>query len=162
MKHYCWWIKTLVVICILFGCQLASSMAAVTIDVEMRLNDGGFVSYDHFQADLYLNNLGRMVSDASIFGILEVMGEFFFWPSFSSEVDFELMDIKPGETVVTILAFDFGDIEDFIPLGRWFSGEPGFWIWKRGTTILRSFGWVQSINGRRPLRLHRHLRLHPQ
>ncbi|MGB3975176.1 MAG: SUMF1/EgtB/PvdO family nonheme iron enzyme [bacterium] len=117
MKHYCWWIKTLVVICILFGCQLASSMAAVTIDVEMRLNDGGFVSYDHFQADLYLNNLGRMVSDASIFGILEVMGEFFFWPSFSSEVDFELMDIKPGETVVTILAFDFGDIEDFIPFG---------------------------------------------
>ena len=107
----------LVVICILFGCRLPPLIAAVNIDVEMRLNDGGFISYDHFRAELYLNNLDRVVSDASIFGILEIMGEFFFWPSFSSEVDFGLMDIKPGETLVNFLAFDFGDIDDFIPFG---------------------------------------------
>ena len=117
MKNYCWWIKTFVVTCILFGCQLRPAMAAVNIDVEMRLNDGGFISYDHFRAELYLNNLDRAVSGASIFGILEIMGEFFFWPSFSSEVDFELMDIEPGETMMNFLAFDFGDIDDFIPFG---------------------------------------------
>ncbi|MGB3976681.1 MAG: SUMF1/EgtB/PvdO family nonheme iron enzyme [bacterium] len=117
MKNNYWWVKAFVVSSILLGCWLPTALAAVNIDVEMRLNDGGFVSYDHFKAELYMNNLGSMAPGATIFGILEVLGEFFFWPSFSSEVDFDVMDIPPGETIVVFLEFDFENIDAFIPFG---------------------------------------------
>ena len=115
MKNNYWWMK--LVLCILIGNWLPIAIADTNIDVEMRLNDGGFVSYDHFKAELYMNNLDKLTPDATIFGILEVLGEFFFWPSFSVEVDFELMDIPPGEAVVLFLEFDFENIDDFIPFG---------------------------------------------
>ncbi|MGB3976847.1 MAG: hypothetical protein WBM02_10665, partial [bacterium] len=117
MKSNCWWVNICVVIGILIGCRLPAAMAAVNIDVDMRLNDGGFISYDHFKAELYMNNLEQPVSGATIFGILEILGEFFFWPSFSRDVDFSLMDIPPGETIVIFLEFDFENIDAFIPFG---------------------------------------------
>ncbi|MGB3975899.1 MAG: SUMF1/EgtB/PvdO family nonheme iron enzyme [bacterium] len=90
---------------------------AVNIDVEMRLNDAGFVSFDHFKAELYLYNRGFMAPDASIFGILEIMGEYFFWPSFTTEVDFRVQGIEAGESTLLFLEFDFPDIDAFIPFG---------------------------------------------
>ena len=54
MKNNYWWMK--LVLCILIGNWLPIAIADTNIDVEMRLNDGGFVSYDHFKAELYMNN----------------------------------------------------------------------------------------------------------
>ncbi len=82
MKNFDWCIKTMILASILMCCWLPSADAGVDIDVDMRLNDGGFISFDHFKAELYLNNHGAMTPGAAIFGILEVLGEFFFWPSF--------------------------------------------------------------------------------
>ncbi|MGB3975745.1 MAG: SUMF1/EgtB/PvdO family nonheme iron enzyme [bacterium] len=117
MKNKNWWLKMLVILCILIGCRLPSATAAVHIDVDMRLNDGGFISYDHFRAELYMNNFDQMTPGAAIFGILEVFGEFYFWPSFTTEVDFDMKDIESGESVVVFLEFDFENIDEFIPFG---------------------------------------------
>ena len=117
MKNVDWQIKTLILSSILMWCWLPSAGAVVDIDVEMRLNDGGFISYDHFKAELYMNNLGGMTPGATIFGILEVLGEFFFWPSFSEDVDFEIHDIHPDESHILFLEFDFENIDEFVPFG---------------------------------------------
>ena len=117
MKNFDWRIKTLILSSVLMWCWLPSACAVVDIDVEMRLNDGGFISFDHFKAELYMKNWGPMASDAAIFGILEALGEYFFWPSFSEEVDFEIHDIHPDESHVIFLEFDFEDIDEFIPFG---------------------------------------------
>ncbi|MGB4098649.1 MAG: SUMF1/EgtB/PvdO family nonheme iron enzyme [bacterium] len=98
-------------------CCVPIAMADPNIDVEMQLNDGGFISYDHFKAELYMNNFDQMTPDATIFGILEVLGEFYFWPSFTTEVDFDIKDIEPGESAVVFLEFDFENIDEFIPFG---------------------------------------------
>ena len=117
MKNFDWRIKTLILSSILMLRWLPPACAVVDIDVEMRLNDGGFISYDHFKAELYMNNSGEMTPGATIFGILEVLGEYFFWPSFSEEVDFEIHDIHTDESHVIFLEFDFPDIDEFIPFG---------------------------------------------
>ena len=117
MKNFDWRIKTLILSSILMLRWLPPACAVVDIDVEMRLNDGGFISYDHFKAELYMNNPGEMTPGATIFGILEVLGEYFFWPSFSEEVDFEIHDIHTDESHVIFLEFDFPDIDEFIPFG---------------------------------------------
>ncbi|MGB3975589.1 MAG: SUMF1/EgtB/PvdO family nonheme iron enzyme [bacterium] len=117
MKNLNWWIKTVILLSSLVWCWLPSADAAVDIDVEMRLNDGGFVSFDHFKAELYLNNHGALTPGATIFGILEVLGEYFFWPLFSQDVDFEIHDIHPDESYILFLEFDFENIDAFIPFG---------------------------------------------
>ena len=90
------------------------------IDVEMILNDGGFVSFDHFKAELYLNNHDAAVPDAWIFGILEIAGEFYYWPDFGTEVNYRDLTVEPGEAYLTFLEFDFQDIGDVIPFGPMF------------------------------------------
>ena len=117
MKNFDWRTKTLILSSILMWCWLPSADAVVDIDVEMRLNDGGYVSFDHFKAELYLNNHGALTPGATIFGILEVLGEYFFWPLFSQDVDFEIHDIHPDESHVIFLEFDFENIDAFIPFG---------------------------------------------
>ncbi|MGB3975587.1 MAG: formylglycine-generating enzyme family protein [bacterium] len=117
MKNFNWRIKTVVLSSILMWCLLPSADAVVDIDVEMRLNDGGFISFDHFKAELYLNNHGAVTPGATIFGILEVLGEYFFWPLFLQEVDFEIHDIYPDESYILFLEFDFENIDEFIPFG---------------------------------------------
>ena len=69
------------------------------IDVEMILNNGGFVSFDHFKAELYLNNHDEVVPDALIFGILEIYGEYYYWPDFGTDVNYGVQIIEPGESV---------------------------------------------------------------
>ncbi len=96
---------------------LAGSDIRGAIDVDMALNDQGFVSFDHFRAALELNNTGDAVFDAQIFGILEVGGQYFFWPEFTQDVRFGTEDIETGETSIEILDFDFPDIDTFIPFG---------------------------------------------
>ena len=91
--------------------------AGADVDVEMQLNDGGFVSFDHFQAQLILNNDDRVVPDAEIFGLLEILGEYYYWPDYSVAVNFQIMDIEEGEMSLTFLEFDFPDIDDVIPFG---------------------------------------------
>ena len=90
------------------------------IDVEMILNDGGFASFDHFKAELYLNNHDTTVPDARIFGVLEIAGEFYFWPDFGTDVNYRELTIEPGEAYLTFLEFDFPDIDDAIPFGPMF------------------------------------------
>ena len=103
---------------ILFVLHILIGMpVSAEIDVEMQLNDGGFVSYDHFKAALYLNNHGSPVPNAQIFGILDVFGEYFFWPDFGSEVNFNTRTIAEGEAWLTFLEFDFPNIDDVIPFG---------------------------------------------
>ncbi len=117
MKNKNWWVRMFVISSILMCCWLPIVRAVIDIDVEMRLNNGGFTSFDHFKAEFYMNNLGAMTPGATIFGILEVLGEFFFWPSFTTEVDFEIHDIDLDESYIVFLEFDFPDIDEFIPFG---------------------------------------------
>lgn len=98
-----------------FSCWPSSTNAV--IDVNMVLNEHGFVSYDHFQAMLYLNNHGAVVPNASIFGVLEISGEFYFWPSFNTSVDFATMGIAEGEFQLNFLEFNFPNIDAIIPFG---------------------------------------------
>ena len=116
MKHCRWMITYFILPSVLVYC-VASAVAAINIDVEMRLNNAGFVSFDHFKAELSLNNWGRIAPDTLIFGILEIQGDYFFWPSFTTEVDFSVQDIEPGESTALFLEFDFLDIDAFIPFG---------------------------------------------
>ena len=109
-------IRPFIIVSALVFC-VAPALVAANIDVEMRLNDAGFVSFDHFKAVLCLYNRGFMKPDVSIFGILEIMGEYFFWPSFATEVDFRVLDIESGESILPFLEFDFPDIDEFIPFG---------------------------------------------
>lgn len=103
---------------ILFVSSLAYQLPAfAAIEVEMILNDGGFESFDHFKAELYLNNLDAAVPSAWIFGILEIAGEFYYWPDFGTDLDYARLTIEPGETWLTFLEFDFPDIDDVIPFG---------------------------------------------
>ena len=92
-------------------------MASAAMDVEMILNDGGFVSFDHFKAELYLNNHDAAVPDAWIFGILEIAGEYYYWPDFLTDVNYRELTVEPGEAYLTFLEFDFPDIDDVIPFG---------------------------------------------
>ncbi len=115
MKHL-----LLVLACISFiltGLFGALPCSAQSVDFELRLNDGGFVSFDPFEVEIVFRNSGDVLPDARVFAILEVFGEFFFWPDFSSRFDYEVMDILVGETNLTVLNFTFPDIDDFIPLG---------------------------------------------
>ncbi len=115
MKHL-----LLVLACISFiltGLFGALPCSAQSVDFELRLNDGGFVSFDPFEVEIVFRNSGDVLPDARVFAILEVFGEFFFWPDFSSRFDYEVMDILAGETNLTVLNFTFPDIDDFIPLG---------------------------------------------
>ena len=102
---------------IILGALLLQPAVYADIDVQVQLNNVGFVSFDHFKAELYLNNHDAVVPDAMIFGILEILGEYFYWPNFTSEVNFQTMDIEEGEFYLTLLEFDFPDIEATMPFG---------------------------------------------
>lgn len=106
--------KYLVVLAVL---HLSSPVVLAGVDVDMFLNDGGFISFDHFLAELRLSNNGAVVPDAQIFGVLEVHGSFFFWPDFTSDVSFDIRNIPEGHMTANFLEFDFPDIDDFIPFG---------------------------------------------
>ncbi len=116
------WVLLLLVVC-------TPSIVLSNIDVEIRLNDGGFVSFDHFKVELYLNNQEAAMQDGKILGILEIFGEFYFWPAFTKEVDFMETAILEGEVTVVFLEFDFPQIDDYIPFGpmyfwgAWFLNE---------------------------------------
>lgn len=90
---------------------------SAAIDVDMELNDGGFVSFDHFRAALVLTNDGAPVQDAQIFGILEILGTYYFWPEFTTAVRWDIEDIEPGGSTIVFLEFDFPDIDAFLPFG---------------------------------------------
>lgn len=116
MKHGGWLIRSFVISSVLMFCVLPATTAA-DIDVAMRLNDTAFVSFEHFKAELYMNNSGQRVPNACIFGIIEILGEYFFWPSFRTEVDFGVQDIEAGESTELFLEFDFPDVDAYIPFG---------------------------------------------
>ncbi|MCD4654573.1 formylglycine-generating enzyme family protein [bacterium] len=92
------------------------------IEVEVLINDGGFVSYDSFKAVLNFYNYSNRVSDAMIYGILEIYGQYYYWPGFGTDVDFQMMNINSFKTEVTLLEFFFPDFDDemtFGPLSFW-------------------------------------------
>ncbi len=112
-KAYQWAVTlSIFVILVVFGQPVNA-----TIDVEMILNDGGFVSFDHFKAELFLENHDTAISDAWIFGILEMAGEFYYWPDFEADASYREFVVEPGESYLTFLEFDFPDIDDVIPFG---------------------------------------------
>ena len=96
---------------------IAAMPASAAVDTDMKLNNGGFISYDPFLAEVVFDNSGQTVANAQIFGVLEIYGEFYFWPDFTAEVDLETQDIVPGESRVVFLDFVFPDIDDVIPFG---------------------------------------------
>ena len=99
----------------MFAIQAQPLKAA--IDVDMQMNDAGFVSYDHFKAGLALNNHDAQVSGAQIFGIIEILGEFYYWPAYTVDVGMQTRDIVTGESYISFLEFDFPEIDDLIPFG---------------------------------------------
>lgn len=99
----------------LVSVMVVASHAAV--DVDMVLNDGGFITGDHFKAELKLINSDAEISDALIFGILELYGAFYYWPDYGTDVNYQVATIAGGETRFPFLEFDFPDIDDIIPLG---------------------------------------------
>ncbi len=111
-KSYQWAIELFIIILIISGQPVFA-----TIDVEMILNDGGFVSFDHFKAELYLFNHVATVPDARIFGILEIAGEFYYWPDFETVASYRELVVEPGESYLTFLEFNFPDIDEMIPFG---------------------------------------------
>ena len=68
MKTHGIFLNCLTVLMVIIAFTQASAPAAM--DVEMILNNGGFVSNDHFKAELYLNNHDTEIPDAWIFGIV--------------------------------------------------------------------------------------------
>ncbi len=106
-----------VIWCVVFISMSVFPLNVSAIDVRMLLNDAGFISFDHFKAELYLNNHDSVVPDALIYGVLEVYGSFYYWPDFGTEVNYRMDMINVGETVVPFLEFDFPDIDDVIPFG---------------------------------------------
>ena len=102
---------------VLLSMLVAAPVSFAGIDVNMVLNDGGFVSFDHFRSALVLTNPDPLVPDAQIFGILEILGAYYFWPDFTTEVGWGTDDIETGTTTIVFLEFDFPDIDDVIPFG---------------------------------------------
>lgn len=96
---------------------LMTTSVLADVEVDMILNNSGFSSFDHFWAKIELNNLGEVNEGSQIYGILEVLGEYYFYPSFSEELDFETVVLPPGLTYFTLLEFDFPDIEELLPFG---------------------------------------------
>ena len=115
MKTHGIFLNCLTVLMVIIAFTQAPAHAA--IGVEMILNNGGFVSFDHFKAELYLNNHDAAVPDAWIFGILEIAGEYYYWPDFGTDVNYGVKTIATGESGMTFLEFDFPDIDDLIPFG---------------------------------------------
>ena len=108
----------LVLFCLAF-LPLSPATAAGTV-LEVVLNNQGFTSYEHFKAELYLNNYHDALPDAWIFSILEIMNEFYYWPDFGSDVNYQINTIEPGESWITCLELDFPDIGNVIPFGPMF------------------------------------------
>ncbi len=116
-------------ICWTIGSEIIC-MNEYTTDVEM-LPDAGIVDLgSHFIADADCHRLGvRFIGPESqpeegdlvgldieicnpgeithvelpLFIIMEQFGEYWFWPSWVNEADFELMDVEPGKTITIVM-----------------------------------------------------------
>ena len=111
-------LKRFVLITLVLGCICCIQQAGLAeVKVQMQLNEGGFESFDHFKAELLLNNDGNIIPGVDIFGLLEILGEYYYWPDFSTVVNFQVMDIDPDDMSVLFLEFDFPDIDDLVPFG---------------------------------------------
>jgi hypothetical protein len=62
-------------------CSFINFTAGATDEVDMQLNDQGFDSFDHFKAQLRLNNQDEIIENAQIFGIKLVQNRF-SWTAF--------------------------------------------------------------------------------
>ncbi len=109
-------------IVILTGLFVLTSLviSSGNVETEMRLNKEGYFSYDHFVALLNISNTGDTLPDVQIFGILEIYGDFYFWPSFTHDVDFQYFEIQTGENEINLLEFELPDISSLNMLGPWF------------------------------------------
>lgn len=102
---------------LLFWVVFMPSIVLAGIDVEMRLNDTGYISFDHFKAELVIDTDDVAIENVKIFGVLEIQGEYFYWPSFRNDVNFETRDSIEGLNIFTLLEFDLPDIDQFTPFG---------------------------------------------
>jgi len=106
----------LILLFIIFILFLSPSVSA-SIEIEMKLNNSGFESYDYFIAMLHFNNSGNKIQDAQIFGILDIFGDYYFSPEFTADVSFLILDLPFGEFDVTLLEFIFPDISEYDSFG---------------------------------------------
>ena len=64
---------------------------------------------DEFHVTGYLDNPGSPLTDIPVFFLLDVYGEFWFWPSWvqfqppENAVDFEMVDLSTGTTAIEVL-----------------------------------------------------------
>lgn len=95
--------------------------AATTLSsgVEMMLNSEAFTAGDNFDLNaVMINGSGTTLTNIDLFVILDVYGLYFFYPTFTSDVDWEdYPSLAPGITTVDILTFswpagNFGTVED--------------------------------------------------
>ncbi len=121
------WMLLVILLCL-------PSIALAAIDVEMRLNDTGFISFDHFKAELVIDTDELVIQNVRLFSILEIEGEYFYWPTFRNEIDYETRDSIQGVEKITLLEFDLPDVDGVVPFGPmyfwggWFenAGNNGF------------------------------------
>lgn len=72
------------------------------------------------------------IENVKLFSVLEIQGEYFYWPMFVNEVDFETRDSLDGLNIITLLEFDLPDIDQFKPFGPinfwggWIENEGNF------------------------------------
>ena len=55
------WILLVILLCL-------PSIALAGIDVEMRLNDNGYISFDHFKAELVIDTDELIIQNVQLFG----------------------------------------------------------------------------------------------
>ncbi len=80
------------------------------LGVQLELNRTIFHPGESFQLDGFLNNpSSTSLSDTPLFIMLDVYGEFFFWPSWRhfnpsnpDTIDFEYLSVPPGSTQVDL------------------------------------------------------------
>ncbi len=96
---------------------LFPAILSAAIDVDMELNNAGFISFDHFRSAVVMTNPDAPLPDAQIFGVLEILGSYYFWPEFTTDVRWDIEDIETGVTTIVLLEFDFPDIDAFVPFG---------------------------------------------
>lgn len=113
--HGCFWNNGIIFALVFLVSH--QSFALAGINTDLQLNDTGFISHDHFKAELIIDTDQTAIKDVQIFGVLEIGGQYFYWPSFNDEVDFEQRGMIQGIEKISLLEFDLPEIGPICPIG---------------------------------------------
>lgn len=123
-------IRLIVLLSVAVSLSLLSAHAEIQTGVT--INDLGFGSYDRIRITLTTINSGEPIPDTMIFGILELFGEYYFRPSYTTAIDYNIHTIPSGAFHYSLLDFVFSDIDSMMPFGpieywgAWYLSEASF------------------------------------